>query len=360
MSAASPYSSFTSLPELLEYRASSSPDQVAVRVHTVPSTYAELWERSGRVQAWLTAAGVRRGDNVTLLMRNSTEFLDAWFGLARLGAVAVPVNTASVGEALRHTIAHSESVGIIADADLLAAVDAVSDGLNLRWRVALGDAPTNEVNFAELLDPHLVAPSPIRPDPLDPMNIIYTSGTTGMPKGVVLPYLSYVNTGGYFAHHLGLVESDVLHTCLPLFHCNAQQTTLMSGLTLGAEVVIDRSFSLSRFWSWIGRSNATVTNLLGSMIALLDKRIRPTRNVASTCATSSRPRFPSICTDRSRRASTSGSSRDTACPRRGPWPVSIHPTSGDPARSGCRWSTTNCGSSTSTGSTLRPATSARF
>ena len=50
----------------------------------------------------------------------------------------------------------------------------------------------------------------------------------------------------------------MLHTCLPLFHCNAQQTTLMAGLQLGVEVVVDRSFSLSRFWGWIERSGATV------------------------------------------------------------------------------------------------------
>ena len=69
-----------------------------------------------------------------------------------MGAVAVPVNTASVGEALHHTLDHSESVGVIADADLLTAVDAAGDLPQLRWRVGVpGEStpvPDSAVPFA--------------------------------------------------------------------------------------------------------------------------------------------------------------------------------------------------------------------
>ncbi|MGH3860719.1 AMP-binding protein [Actinokineospora sp.] len=268
-----PYSPFTSLPRLLEHRAEHAADQVGLVVHGEPYTYEALWRRSGSVQSWLRSAGVRRGDHVALFLRNSIEFVDSWIALARMGAVAVPVNTSTVGEALHHTLDHSESVGVIGHADLLPAVDAAGPLEALRWRAAVDGTPeTTAVPFAELLDRADSDPAPVKVDGLDPMNIIYTSGTTGLPKGVVLPHLSYVNTGGYFAHHFGLTPDDVLHTCLPLFHCNAQQTTLMAGLHLGARVVVDRSFSLSRFWTWILRSEATVTNLLGAMLALLSKR----------------------------------------------------------------------------------------
>ncbi|MGH2651751.1 MAG: AMP-binding protein, partial [Actinomycetota bacterium] len=104
-----------------------------------------------------------------------------------------------------------------------------------------------------------------------PMTIIYTSGTTGMPKGVILAHQSFTNTGAYFAHHLRLTGEDRLHTCLPLFHCNALQCTMMAGLSLGVPVALNERFSLSRFWSWIQESGATVTNLLGTMLTLLSK-----------------------------------------------------------------------------------------
>lgn len=284
MTAVSPYSSFRCLPELLEHHASEHPERTAVVVHDVSYTYADLWQRSGRVQGWLRTAGVGKGDHVALFLRNSIEFLDAWFALARLGAVAVPLNTSMVGEALHHALEHSESIGVIGHADLLPELDKAGTFDALRWRVAVDateehPAPAKAVVFDELLD--ATSADPVKIDALDPMNVIYTSGTTGLPKGVVLPYLSYVNTGGYFARHLGLTRDDILHTCLPLFHCNAQQTTLMSGLHLGATVVIDQSFSLSRFWSWIDRSHATVTNLLGAMLTLLSKLDVSTDEVAN-------------------------------------------------------------------------------
>ncbi|MCR1783673.1 AMP-binding protein [Nocardioides carbamazepini] len=258
-----PYSRFTSVPQLLVHRAVHDADRVAVTFEDGTCTYAQLDERAARVQTWLEGAGVRAGDRVVLLMRNSLDFLYVWLGAARAGAVGVPLNTSSLGEALAHPLTHSEAVGVFADDDLLKIVadSADVDGL---WLVA-----TSEIGG--LIDASHPAVSPADVAGPDPMNIIYTSGTTGLPKGVVLSHTSYLNTGGYFAHHLGLDRDDVLQTCLPLFHCNAQQTTCMAAFSLGARVALHGKFSLSRFPQWLAESGATVTNLLGSMLALLSK-----------------------------------------------------------------------------------------
>jgi crotonobetaine/carnitine-CoA ligase len=257
------FSSFTSVPELMGYRARHDGDRVAVTFEGVSRTYGELDDLAARGQRWLEDAGVVPGDRVVIFMRNSLEFLYVWLAVARAGAVGVPLNTSSLGEALTHPLNHSEAVGIVADDDLLEIVRASAD-VPVVWQLAT----------SELAD--LLAATPPTSEPVvvagpDPMNIIYTSGTTGLPKGVVLSHTSYLNTGGYFAHHLGLRQDDVLHTCLPLFHCNAQQTTLMAAFSLGARVALNGKFSLSRFPQWLEESGATVTNLLGSMLALLSK-----------------------------------------------------------------------------------------
>jgi crotonobetaine/carnitine-CoA ligase len=258
-----PFSRFTSVPELMAHRAQHDGDRVAVTFEGASCTYAELDERAARFQGWLEEAGVRAGDRVVILMRNSLEFLYVWLGCARAGAVGVPLNTSSMGETLTHPLAHSEAVGIVADDDLLETVRA-SDGVPELWQLATSDVGAAIAQAPAAAQPHAVTGP-------DPMNIIYTSGTTGLPKGVVLSHTSYVNTGGYFAHHLGLNRDDVLHTCLPLFHCNAQQTTFMAAFTLGARVALNGKFSVSRFPQWLAESGATVTNLLGAMLALLSK-----------------------------------------------------------------------------------------
>lgn len=265
------YSPYENLPELLEIRAERAGDRLGVDVCGQRRTYAELWTQAGRTASWFAAAGVLPGQHVALMMRNRIEFVEAFLGLARLGAVSVPVNTATVGEALRYTLEHSESVGVVADADLLAAVREVGPLPHLGWSVAADGEAEGAHPYADLVDPGLPEPTSARPAGAAPLGIIYTSGTTGPPKGVVLSHTSYLSTGAYFSRHLGLTEDDVLHTCLPLFHCNAQQTSLMAGLHLGAPVHVDGKFSLRSFWSWIDRSGATITNLLGTMLILLSK-----------------------------------------------------------------------------------------
>jgi crotonobetaine/carnitine-CoA ligase len=267
-----PYSEYATVPDLIGARAEGFGDAIAVSFEGEPCSFAQLEERSARVQSWLEDRGVRKGDRVGILMRNSLEFFPAWLGIARAGAISVPINTAMVGEALAYTLAHSESVGVIADADLLAAVDAAGDLASLQWRLAHGaDAPAAAIPFARALEPDPApAPSPGL-EAATPMSIVYTSGTTGMPKGVVLPHQSFTNTGAYFAHHLKLTPEDRLHTCLPLFHCNAQQCGAMVALSLGTRFSVNARFSVSRFWTWIEETQSTVTNLMGAMLTLLNK-----------------------------------------------------------------------------------------
>ncbi len=264
------FSQFSNVPELLRYRATQQAAGIAVTFDGETVTYSELDERAARVQGWLARQGVAKGDKVAVLMTNSLEYLYAWFGIARLGAVAVPVNTSAIGEALRHNLVHSDSVGIIADAALMPAVDALGPIEALSWRVSAGGEADAATLFEELLAESCELPPAVLTG-ADPMNIIYTSGTTGLPKGVVLSHTSYLNTGAYFAQHFDLTSDDVLHTCLPLFHCNAQQTTFMAGLIVGARVALNGKFSLSNFFRWIDESGATVTNLLGAMVTLIHK-----------------------------------------------------------------------------------------
>lgn len=268
-----PFSDFETVPAILSARAEGQPDDLAVSFEGTPCGFGDLEARAASAHAWLDAAGVRPGDRVAVLMRNSLEFLHAWLGIARAGAISVPVNTAMVGDALHYTLGHSESVGVIADADLLAAVDATGELPDLRWRLALGDpVPAGAEPFVAALEPDPSA-APATPDlgPGSPMSIVYTSGTTGMPKGVVLPHRSFTNTGAYFAHHMRLGAGDRVHTCLPLFHCNAQQCGFMVALHLGAPFFVNAKFSVSRYWDWIATSEATISNLMGAMLTLLHK-----------------------------------------------------------------------------------------
>jgi crotonobetaine/carnitine-CoA ligase len=260
--------------DLLESQAAAFGDHSFVTFEGETVSFAQLDERANRVGRALVGLGVGPGDKVALLMRNSLEFLYSWFGIAKIGAVMVPVNTSMRGSPLEYIVTHSDARGLIVDDDLAATVTAAGLDSGLEWIVArehAGERPSNAESFEALL---AAASDPLPPVALEagtPLGIIYTSGTTGMPKGVILPHYSYVNTGSYYGRHLRLEPDDRMHTCLPLFHCNAQQTTLMSALAGARHVTMHERFSVSRFWTWMHESEATVTNLMGTMLTLLHK-----------------------------------------------------------------------------------------
>ena len=220
--------------------------------HAITNGYAEGFRR----------AGIGRGDHVGLMLDNRPELLWAMWGLGKLGAVAVPLNTAAKGELLAYLVDQSDSV-------LVCAEDAYGE----RVRTVAGPAvrgvlgPAGIAGFAELTaaDP----PEMLEVKHSDPHLIMYTSGTTGPSKGVVSPHSQGHAVGRQMASRSGYRPDDVLYTCLPVFHGNALWYTIYAALWADACVALSRGFSARRFWDEIRASGATVFNALGAMANII-------------------------------------------------------------------------------------------
>src|SRR5947209_14977995 len=78
------------------------------RYRTETWTYTQLWEQTTRVAWWLRAQGIGQGDRVVLWAPNSPWWVAAFFGLARVGAVCVPLDIRSSPELVRNVVAQSE------------------------------------------------------------------------------------------------------------------------------------------------------------------------------------------------------------------------------------------------------------
>lgn len=260
------------LPALLCARAARNPGAPLFSDRKTTLTGADAISIAARRAGTLAAHGIGRGDHVALLCGNRVEFIEMVLGCAWLGAVAVPINTASRGFQLAHILRNSGARLLIAEASLADSVNALDvDDLRLE-EIWLIDDPM----------PGALAPAwPTRPVPPlgdaipaaalsdgDPFAILYTSGTSGVSKGVVCPHAQFYwwgrNTGG----DLGIVKGDVLYTCLPLFHTNALNT-FFQALILDAMQVVDRRFSASGFFDSLVDTGATVTYVLGAMVPIL-------------------------------------------------------------------------------------------
>ena len=240
-----------------------------------PFTFGAMDETANRVANASAALGVQRGHRVLVMLPNSVAFLHAWFGINRLGAVLVPINTAYKGAFLEHVINNAAArVMIIAHEfvpvlqsseaqvpylDTVVIVDPSEEATSLPAFVRLRALP-----FQALLD-HPGTPPSVSVSYRDIGAIMYTSGTTGPSKGVLMPHAHLY----LFAHNkikaIRLTQEDVYYCCMPLFHANALFMQVYSSLVVGCKLVIARSFSASRWLDDIRHYQITVTNTLGVM-----------------------------------------------------------------------------------------------
>ncbi len=223
-------------PEWIRHRTRLGGDKVALEVCGVTRTYAELDDRTDRTAAGFASLGLRQGDHVSLMMQNSIENIEAWFGLQKAGIVEVPVHTASRGAALQYIVDHADAQALVVDEVFLPHVAAIVDELpQVRQVIVNRNEPGEEAvelpsriavhDLAELYDTGAPVPTP-RVERADTAVVLHSSGTTGPPKGVVLSHDAVLHLTRHLVWLMGYGSDDRLYTAFPLFHNNAKYTTV--------------------------------------------------------------------------------------------------------------------------------------
>lgn len=261
------------LPTILSLQSQRFGDKPFLTIDGQTFSFREVRDRAAQVGGMLAASGVGRGERVATLCGNRVELLDLFLGCGWIGAVLVPLNVESRGEGLRHSLENCAPVIVAAEADRLGQLGTAElpESVQHVWSfgpaAGQGDLSTSVLEYpgpGEQVDP-----APVQPG--DPAAILYTSGTSGVSKGVVCPHAQMYWWGVSVSEQLDITDSDVLYTCLPLFHTNALNA-FVQALVSGAGFVVGRRFSASRFWQELRDSRATVTYLLGAMINILWSR----------------------------------------------------------------------------------------
>jgi len=117
------------LGELIEDRAKRNKDKVFLRFENQNISYDEIDRFSNRCANGFQKLGITKGDKVSIMLPNCPEFLYVWFGLAKLGAVEVPVNTSYKGEFLRHIVDQSDSKIFVIAHEFLDRLALIEDAL---------------------------------------------------------------------------------------------------------------------------------------------------------------------------------------------------------------------------------------
>ncbi|MDH3688173.1 MAG: AMP-binding protein [Gammaproteobacteria bacterium] len=245
-------------------------------------TYREIDALSNRLARGITAAGLKPGQTLLLMLPDVAQFIVTWCAVAKLGVIEVPVNTHLKGSVLTHVINDSRATTMIIDRQFLDRIEAVAHKLEyLRTLILFSESAAiaeglpggivsqfKIVQYDDLLS-HSDAAIKAAPRYNDLMAVMYTSGTTGASKGVMITQVHAYEYARSAIELLELKDSDVYYAPLPLFHIAGQWAVIYACCIVGATAVLSGRFSLEQFWRDVERYGATCSFLLGAMANFL-------------------------------------------------------------------------------------------
>lgn len=221
---------------LLTNTAGRRPNHPAIRFKDQAVTFEQLNRRVGSLAAGLSRAGLKPGDVCVLMMPNSINWVTAYYALAKLGSVVLPINFLyRVGE-LRHIFRDSGARAFIGHSAYLEETRKVMTDLPaMDLRVADAGPSAGFTPLEALFVDHGAFSAYAAKDD-DPLAMIYTSGTTGLPKGAVLTHRNLASNAMTVADMRHTEPDDVVLGVLPFFHIYGQTSTLNSSIYLGLTV----------------------------------------------------------------------------------------------------------------------------
>ncbi len=252
---------------LLDDSAAQHPDRTCVIFFGRRFTYRQIQEMADRFAAGVYALGIRKGDRVGLLLPNSPQYLIAYYGLLKAGAIIVPLNPLYTERELIFHLTDSDTATLVTLPMFLDKVAPLRDKTPLKRIIysRLADYlpfPLNLVqgfresrligriggvglvNFKRLLQ---TAPAGFSPEPVDPdalAVLIYSGGTTGVAKGIMLSHFQCVANAHQIVAWGGLNEEGRLLAVLPLFHGFGMSVTMNAPVMAGGEIVLMPRFNV--------------------------------------------------------------------------------------------------------------------
>jgi long-chain acyl-CoA synthetase len=210
------------------------PDATAIHYDGTASNYEEFWNQTGKFAAGLDAVGIEPGDRVGIYLPNLPQFVIAFHGALRAGAVVVPMNPQYKSREIGHLLSDSGAELVVTLADLVPIVESVRDETAVEDVVSVGgDAegatPFEDFLAADELDAVERADDDVACQP-------YTSGTTGQPKGVLLTHHNLASNARTAADLVpgGTQVEDRSLGVLPLFHIYGMTVVMNTSLFSGA------------------------------------------------------------------------------------------------------------------------------
>lgn len=253
--------------------AERSPDATALVFGERTTSFGELNERSSRAANALVALGVRPGDRVAILAKDSDDLIELIFGIAKARAVFLGINWRLAPPEVRFILEDSEAAVLFVGREFQGlAAELLATSPKLTQVVTLGGKREQWPDYRSWRDLQPSTDPGLGGEPEDIVAQMYTSGTTGNPKGVQLANRSFFAVMRELARAedpwIHWSADDVALHNLPSFHIQGLWW-LVTTLNTGASLVVMEQWAANQALKLIEREGVTKAFFVPAMIQMM-------------------------------------------------------------------------------------------
>ncbi len=224
-------------------------------------SYGELEQASNRAAHALKDLGICPGDRVAFLAGNSPEFLIAFFGVVKIGAVAVPLDPKYKLAELVSLLGDCRPKMLLTESSCLEAVlpHLPAKFPFIKKVVDFGGGRPGVPSFAELLQHRSAARLRNEPRPDDVAVIAYTSGASFRPRGIMLTHHSICTESEISGEGFAQTDRDIVSVfALPLHHAAGLTIVVLTSLYRGSTLVMLPGITISSLLEGIEKHKVTL------------------------------------------------------------------------------------------------------
>jgi acyl-CoA synthetase (AMP-forming)/AMP-acid ligase II len=266
--------------EEIRRQAAERPEKTAINFYGHEISFFRLDTLSDRFANALAGLGIGKGDRVGIYLENCPQFVIAFYGILKIGAVVVTCSPMYKTDELEHELRDAGVSALLLEDPLYPVLAAVSPLVRPRHVIVTSFADFLPAEPTIPLHPTMSTEKRIIDGTLDLMTLLesaddapppapeidferdvallqYTAGTTGLPKGAMLTHGNLAVHGRAVRHYYEYAEDDVHLLLLPIFHVTGLDIAMNPALAQGSTLIMFARFDLAAMLEVITRFRVT-------------------------------------------------------------------------------------------------------
>ena len=260
--------------------AERDPEQTAFVTGEKRMSWHEVLFSVDRAADMFWQLGLRKGDRAAIVLRNSPEFIISYFAMAKMGAVAVPINyMVTKAEEISYILENAHCKGVVTEKEFIKNYTGIKSQMPaLKFLVSADftgiDGVTDFWHYLKKAHYHPQTQKTVA-DEHDIVSILYTSGTTGHPKGVLLTHHNMVENAKSAITVIEPTRKDVFMALLPMFHTFSWTGNVIAPILVGCKTMIVKSITPPKPWlQAMGREGVSIMIAVPQIYGVLAKEAK--------------------------------------------------------------------------------------